>query len=169
MIGELLTDPPPQDQEARAALVKALFSTGEKEIRRTIRGYYEAAAREFRLELATMFNLSSDPRLEELLWEYWQLPDERQDDKNYLDPVQTEALDSVLWHIAEKKDLQAKPRWVRACIQVESANTPNDTLNSSCVKLAHYLTGRSEQPGEWRDRALTIRLLKKWLASHPDR
>ena len=169
MIGELLGDPPPQDQEAREALVKAFFSTGEKEIHQTIRGYYEAAAREFRLELATMFNLSSDPWLEELLWEYWQIPDKRQDDKNYLDPVQTEALDSMLWHIAEKKDLQAKPRWVRACIQVESANPPDDALNSSCVKLAHYLSGRPEKSGEWRDRALTVRLLGEWVAAHADR
>ena len=157
-----------QTGRSRELLVMALLSSHDVEMRKAIRDYYEAGDRTGRLEFASMLNIHAEPWIEDLLWEYWQTPDKRDQEDGYLDPVQVNALDSMLWHIADKKDLQVKPRWVNACIAVESGPyRKRNTLDESCAKLAYFLSGK-QQGREWMDDPVwTLRTLRKWLASHP--
>jgi len=166
---ELKTQSRYASSEYRELLVMGLLSTGDPGMRKEIRDYYEDGENSGRLEFPSMLNIHEDPWIEEYLWELWRTPDKHINDEKYLYPVQTNALGTAIWHIAEKQNFPVKARWVQACVTVETGPLRKSmSLDEDCAKLAYFLIGEKQNRKWLDDKGWTARTLSQWLAAHPN-
>ncbi len=168
MMRELKKQLRPDSSDYREMLVMNLLSTGDPEIRKEIRDYYEDGEDHGRLELGSMLNIHTDAWIDDYLWELWQTPDKHINEPKYLYPIQFGALSTAIWHIAEKKNFDVRPRWVRACVDVDRMPVhQGSAIDEDCAKLAYFVSGKKHSREWLDDKRWTVRTLETWLKAHP--